>query len=348
MTVEEFESFADLDQSQDSDRTAILEEVQTQDSDRTAILETVQSQDSDRTAILEEVQSQDSDRTTIWEISKFNKRKYCEDFDDDAPRNCSQTKRSKPCDISQDYIFNEDQTFHDVSLFDSGTNQLNIIDDHTLEINPPVLENTENIDLNATQPSIVVEDMILPEVDQLQIPKRKRKQRKTHPVFDERRKMPILNDNSTSFDQYQKHHIEDLPRVNFDQMIYKHKFGVDVLFQTASRTNMSQNLIFLVKRNLKKIPQSVLDRKNTKKAITQETTPISKPTTRSNQAAKKCPGDKNNNTTLEFELPELEDEILKTARMSLFMVDDEIVIDEPVAKLKPRRNNTVVDEYDEE
>lgn len=301
-------------------------------------------------------QSQNSDRTTVWSPSKFNKRKYCEDIVDDVTRHYSRTKRAKTSEISQDsYNFNEDQTFHDVSLFDSGANQLNIIDDleHSLdyiqEINPPVLENIENIDLNITQSLFVVEDMMLPEIDHLQIPKKKRKQRKTHCVLDKRRKMPILNDISTLFDQYQKHHIEDLPRVNFDQIIYKHKFGVDVLFQTASRINMSQDLIFLVKRHLKKIPQSVLDRKNITKAITEETTPISKPTTRSNQAAKKCPGDKNNNTTLEFELPELEDEILKTARMSLFMVDDEIVIDEPVAKLKPRRNNNiVVDEYDEE
>lgn len=333
MTVEEFETFLDPDQSQES-------------SVRTFCVNS-RSKKRKYTDVFETDKSQDINKTTFCDRMRITNRQYSEVYDD-IPRSSSQTKRAKSCDTLQDFSQIEDQTLHDVSLFDCSANELNTIDDQTFicteETNPTVLENTEYFDLNATP--LFVKEMMLPKLNQLQL-KRKQKQRKFRFV-DKLLKMPVKKKLSISFGEYQKLHMEDLPRVYFDQMIYKHKFGVNVLFQTASRPNISSRLLKQFKRHLKKIPQSVIDKKSSRNDIAQESTPISKKeTTKINPAVVKRNGKKNNNTILEMELPDVEVVMLKSARMSLWM-EDEIDIAEPVAKMKPKTRNTVVHEYDEE
>lgn len=335
MTAEEFETLLDPDISQESSLRTFCINSRSKKRKYTEVFETDQTQDINQTTILDQ----------IGNIS----RQYSEVYNDDIPRSSSQTKHSKSCDTLQDFSHIEDQTLHDVSLFNCSANELNTIDDQTFiyneETNPTVLENTEHFDLNATPPSLSVKEMMLPKLNQLQL-KRKQKQRKFRFV-DKLLKMPITKNMSISFDQYQKLHMEDLPRVNFDQMVYKHKFGVDVLFQTASRPNISPRLLMQFKRHLKKIPQTVIDKKSPRNNVAQESTPISKkPTTKMNPAVVKCSGEKNNNTILGMELPDVDSEMLKSARMSLWM-NDEIDIAEPVAMMKPKTRNTVVHEYDE-
>lgn len=336
MTHEEFETLLDPDLSQQSDLRTILTKTKKRKYSEVSASE----------------HSQCSDRTTIWEEKKYNKYNDFNDdvFNDDIPRSSTQAKRTKSCDVLQDFSLIEDQTLNDVSLFDSSANELNIIDDHTFiynqEINPTVLENTEILDFEAVQPALNMKELMLPKLNQMEPMKRKQKQRKFRFV-DKLLKMPVKKNLSASFDQYQKHHMEDLPRVNFDQMIYHHKFGVDVLFQTAVRSNISPHLLKQLKRHLKKIPQTVLNKKSPKIDIIQESTPISKRCTRKNPTLVKCSDETNNNTILEMELPQVESQMLKSARVALWM-EDEVDIIEPETIIKPITRNTVVDEYDEE
>lgn len=299
---------------------------------------------------IESDRSQESVKTML-DCMKNKKRKMSEEISDDIARTSYQTKLMKSCDISQDFSCFEDPILHDVvTSFDSSINQVNIIEDDTIienhETYPPVLKNTENYDLNS---EINVEEIMLPRVDRLQFKKKQKRIKKC--IFVDKH-MKITNKSSilSSFVQYQKLQTEDLPRVNFEQMIYKHKFGVDVLFQTQARRNMSPHLLLLVKRHLKKIPQTLIDRKFTKKAsIENETTPILKrPTTRFNRAVIKCSGERFNNTILETELLDQEDEMLKSSRMQHYLIDDEVTIPGPAPKRNPRTNYTDFEEYDEE